>query len=298
MELYKSPVVFNPEEHTYTLGTKQLRGITGMIKSQLFPDEYKDVPAHILANAAERGSFVHSSIELVDDLGVEPETEEAKNYIALKEKHSLQVLCSEYLVSDEADFASMIDKVFRLSDTEVCIGDIKTTYALNEEYVRWQLSIYAHLFERQNPGITVKALYAIWLRGPIHKLIELERIPTEQVKELMRCELSNERFLTDIVPASHNLPRQVKDVENYLYEMETRMKKWEEERDKILSGILKLMDDNNVDKWIGEKVSFTRRKQTSRESLDGKALKEKYPDIARKFTKISTVKSSITIKTL
>ena len=43
IELVKSSVVFNEENHTYMLGEKQLQGITGMISRQLFPDKYKDV---------------------------------------------------------------------------------------------------------------------------------------------------------------------------------------------------------------------------------------------------------------
>ena len=42
IELVKSSVVFNEENHTYMLGEKQLQGITGMISRQLFPDKYKD----------------------------------------------------------------------------------------------------------------------------------------------------------------------------------------------------------------------------------------------------------------
>ena len=42
IELVKSGVVFNEENHTYFLGDKQLSGITGMIKRQLFPDKYKE----------------------------------------------------------------------------------------------------------------------------------------------------------------------------------------------------------------------------------------------------------------
>ena len=52
IKLVKSPVVFNEENHTYFLGEKQLRGITGMISRQLFPDKYKGVPDHVMRRAA------------------------------------------------------------------------------------------------------------------------------------------------------------------------------------------------------------------------------------------------------
>ena len=58
IELVKSSVVFNEENHTYMLGEKQLQGITGMISRQLFPDKYKDVPDFVLKRAAEKGSLI------------------------------------------------------------------------------------------------------------------------------------------------------------------------------------------------------------------------------------------------
>lgn len=44
IKLVESQVAFNQEEHTYSLNGIALKGITGMIKSQLFPDMYKDIP--------------------------------------------------------------------------------------------------------------------------------------------------------------------------------------------------------------------------------------------------------------
>lgn len=48
IELVKSSVVFSEENHTYFLGEKQLKGITGMISRQLFPNKYRDIPEYIL----------------------------------------------------------------------------------------------------------------------------------------------------------------------------------------------------------------------------------------------------------
>ena len=39
-------------------------------------------------------------------------------------------------------------------------------------------------FERQNPGAKVLHLYAIWLRGERHELVEVERIPDGVVVSL------------------------------------------------------------------------------------------------------------------
>ena len=161
MELVKSNVLFNQEQHTYTLDGILLQGVTGMIGRQLFPDKYSNIPKEILNAAARRGSLIHETIELVDDLGISNEMEEVKGYIDLKELYGLQYETSEYLVSDNKNFASCIDKVYRESDTEFSLGDIKTTYELDKDYIRWQLSIYAYLFEMQNPGCKVVRLFGI-----------------------------------------------------------------------------------------------------------------------------------------
>ena len=85
IELVKSSVVFNEENHTYMLGEKQLQGITGMISRQLFPDKYKDVPDFVLKRAAEKGSLIHAQCQFVDATGLPPESIEAENY--LKERN-------------------------------------------------------------------------------------------------------------------------------------------------------------------------------------------------------------------
>ena len=84
IELVKSSVVFNEENHTYFLGDKQLSGITGMIKRQLFPDKYKEVPQYVLERAAERGTRVHHECQFADITGFKPESQEAMNYIFIR----------------------------------------------------------------------------------------------------------------------------------------------------------------------------------------------------------------------
>lgn len=66
----------------------------------------------------------------------------------------------------------------------------------------WQLSIYAYLFELQNPLIKVDKLFGIWLRGNKSELVEIERKPDAEVKRLLECEIKGEQFLPNApVPA-------------------------------------------------------------------------------------------------
>ena len=178
MKLNQSWVVFDKDEHTYTLNGRILHGITGMLSRQLFADKYKDIPAFVLQRAAERGTMIHEDCEFADATGLEPQTTEGRNYLELRKDFT--VLCNEYTVSDNEFFASNIDCVWE-KDGEVVLADIKTTSHLDEEYVAWQLSIYAYLFELQNPHLKVARLFAVWLRDEIAKLVEVERKPTAEI---------------------------------------------------------------------------------------------------------------------
>ena len=100
IELVKSSVVFNEENHTYMLGEKQLQGITGMISRQLFPDKYKDVPDFVLKRAAEKGSLIHAQCQFADATGLPPESIEAENYIRMRVNAGYKAFANEYTVSD------------------------------------------------------------------------------------------------------------------------------------------------------------------------------------------------------
>ena len=299
MELVKSNVIFDQQAHTYTTPDGVcLQGITGMIERQLFPDKYSGVPDFVMKRAAERGSFVHEVCELVDDLGVAHESEEVRNYVMLKERYSLQYEASEYLVSDNEHFASCIDKVYRESDTEFSLGDIKTTYKLDKEYVRWQLSIYAFLFERQNPGCKAVRLFAIWLRGDKAELVEVDRIPDDTVISLMSAEVGGSKFANPYaLPASPNeLPQKYQEMEQAIVEIDRQERYWKEQKKTLMDGIMQEMVKAGAYSWESEAIRLTRKKEGIRKDFDKKSLEKDYPEIYAKYIIETPVSGSVTLK--
>lgn len=256
-KLKKSKVVFYPATHTYvTPDGRMLDGITGMISRQLFPSKYDGVDEETMRNAAERGSFIHSVCELVDSLNIEHESPEAMGYKELKDTYGLRHEESEYLVSDNVHFASCIDKVYRDGESTFTLADIKTTYKLDKEYVRWQLSIYAYLFERQNPGAKVLHLYAIWLRGERHELVEVERIPDDVVVSLMEHEVGGEQFTNPYAPSvtDTSLPEKYAAMEDAIAEIDRQYKYWSEKKKELADGVKFEMQNAGVSKWVGGKT--------------------------------------------
>jgi hypothetical protein len=298
MQLTKSRVIFDQEAHTYTLDGVQLRGITGMIESQLFPDKYSGIPDYVMKKAADRGHFVHEVCELVDDLGVSHESEEAKNYQNLKEIYGLNYEVSEYLVSDNEHFASCIDKVYRENETDFSLADIKTTYRLDKEYVRWQLSIYAYLFEMQNPGCRVVRLFAIWLRGNISELVEVERIPDAVVASLMAAEVGGIQFVNPyVVPSSkEDLPDKYREMEDSIIEITEQAKYWAERKKELTDGVMKEMVKAGVYSWKGESISFIRKKDSIRKTFDRESFEKDYPGVYERYLVDTPVSGSITLK--
>lgn len=299
MELVKSRVVFDQESHTYTLDGRELQGITGMLSRQLFPDKYSAVPEAVLQRAAERGSFVHESCELADSLGIMPQCTEARNYVFLKKSEGLVTVENEYLVSDNRHFASCIDVVFEGGADTCHLADIKTTYSLDKEYVSWQLSVYAVLFERQNPGIKAGRLYAIWLRGSHAELVEVERKPVEAVDELMLCEIEGRQYgaaASEAVAKPDELPARYADAEQMIIGIDSEIRRLQQTYDELKDGLRREMEKAGVKRWKSDRLQLILKEDTTRESFDTKAFREACPEIYGQFLKYTAVKGGLTIK--
>lgn len=286
--LNSSWVVFNEEEHTYTLNGKQLHGITGMLSRQLFADKYKDIPEYILQRAKERGTEVHKDCEFADATGLKPQTTEGKNYLELRK--DFKVLANEYTVSDNEYFASNIDCVWE-KDGEVILADIKTTSHLDEEYLSWQLSIYAYLFELQNPELKVSQLYGVWLKDDKKKLVTINRRPAEEIIKLLDCEKNGETYL---IPQEENMliARSAVDI---LIEAKQMAEYYTQRYDEIKAQLLKAMGEHSVKSWEFEKLKATRTPSTDKETFDTAKFKEDNPELYKQYLRTTQNKESIRI---
>lgn len=294
IELVKSGVVFNEENHTYMLGEKQLQGITSMISRQLFPDKYKDIPAFVLKKAAEKGSLIHNQCQFADTTGLPPESIEAENYIRMRVNAGYKALSNEYTVSDNEYFASNIDCVWE-KDDRISLGDIKTTLHLDEEYLSWQLSIYAYLFELQNPLIKVDKLFGIWVRGDKHELVEITRKSDEEVKKLMECEMKGEQYLSNLpVPAdeksliSQQLVNTIIGIEEELAGLSEIQKDYKEK-------LKTAMRENGVKSWDAGRLRVSYTPASTGNSFDAKKFQADHPELYAKYIKKSPKADSIRI---
>ncbi|PWM24156.1 MAG: hypothetical protein DBX48_08735 [Limosilactobacillus fermentum] len=301
MKLKESPVVFDQEKHTYRLRDIVLEGVTTLLRNQLFQSKYDGVPDFVMERAKEKGTLVHEQCELVDELGIEPVVLEAKNYKLLKEEHGLKTIANEYLISDEVAFASSIDVIFDAgseNDDEVYLADIKTTSKLDVDWLSWQLSIYAYMFEMQNPHLKVKKLYAIWLRNEVKELKEVQRIDSDTIQKLLECEMNGESFTSSDVPLPENgeiIPVEVFERAQIIISLDGKIKQLTEEKKRISEELYQYMEEIGESKCEHELFIVSRVMPTTKKSLDAKGLEKCEPAIYKQFLKETAVKGSIRV---
>ena len=292
-----SEVAFNEAEHTYTLGDKMLHGITPIIEKYICGGKYAGIPASVLAKAAEHGSKIHKEIELlVSGFSIfikEPETNAFEASMML---NGTKFIASEYLVTDNDYFASKIDIV----DDKYNLYDIKTTSVLDKEYVSWQLSIYAYLFELQN-GFSCGRLFAVWLKDEKCTLVEVERIENIYIEQLLYAAKNDQPFIkpTKELPLSPGEMAQLAELsrlEAAIIDIEKQKKEAVARRDELKAGVEAKMREFGVDKWETDNLRFTLVSETSKKMVDSDKLKA--DGIYEQYTKDVAVKGyvKITIK--
>ena len=305
--LPESPVVFEPEHHTYTLDGHLLSGVTAII-SWMFPKTYEGIPDSVLAKAADYGTLIHSKCELADSMGIasEPIVQE---YQRIVKAAGLQVAVSEYLVSDEQNVASSIDKVF----TDDSLGDIKTTSKVHEVNVQLQLSIYAYLYELQT-GRKANKLYLIWLPKPQYgqpMVKELVRIPADVCKYVIEVYAADGDPMSAVTAISHyvtlepekqriegEIPDGLLPVIDELLMVKKQLDFFTEREKELRTQLLAAMQGVGEDKWSNDLIQISRRAASERETVDSKALKAKMPEVYESFKKVTKVAESLTYKVL
>jgi len=288
VQLKDSGVLFDEEQHTYLLGDKYLSGITGMLQRQFFPNEFEGIPQYIVDQAARYGTSVHQSCEDFDHSWINDGTQEVQDYIQICKDYKLQHECSEYTVTDGKDWASRIDKVYRVSESDDTfdLADIKTYGQMTPEKLakaRWQLSCYAAMFELQNKKAKVRNLFIIHLRNKqkkdgswdhIAEIIFVNRIPSEICEDLLATDLRGEQFVNPF-----GIPDEYKAQEAEIRELIQTKAEVEERLSQIKAKILEDMTAKNVKLWATDTMRLTRKLPTTRTAFDLQKFKKDNPDL-------------------
>ena len=286
IELKDSGVIFNAEDHTYLLGDKYLSGITPVLQRQFFPTEFEGIPKHIVNQAAEYGTQVHKSCEDFDHSWINDGTVEVQDYIQICKDYNLSPTASEYTVTDFKDYASQIDKVYRVNEDTFDLADIKTYGQMTAdklEKVRWQLSTYQYLFLKVNPKCRVRNLFVIHLRNKMKKdgtfdhianVIFVDAIPADIIEDMLATDLRGEQFLNPF-----GIPDEYKAQETEIRELIQTKAEVEERLSLIKAKILEDMTTKNVKLWATDTMRLTRKLPSTRTAFNLALFKQDYPDL-------------------
>lgn len=249
----------------------------------------------------------------------------------IRHLNGFKALANELTVSDNVRFASQIDNVWLNEQTGgIWLVDTKTNnlsvyplcgyYVRNyfsnaedalKEYLSWQLSIYAVLFESENPGYKVEGLACNWLREDDAALWEIVRKPTELVMELLKAEpvftdngvlyfhpdpsifrVDNQSIIQQDEPKSI-VERKVVDYFTSLLKQEKELKKKIEEARSALSAA---MEQHNVKSYDFGSFCATLTTESVAETFDSSRFKKENPELYKEYLKKTKRKSGITVK--
>ena len=168
------------------------------------------------------------------------------------------------------------------------------------EKARWQLSIYAYLFELQNKKAKVGRLFILHIRNKpkkdgtfdhISDLIPISRIPSEICKELLDCDIRGEKF-----ESPYNIPEEIKNQESEIRGLIQTKNEVEERLSNLKSKILLEMEIMDVKSWFTDTMRLTRKLPGIRTSFDLQAFKRDHPEIDfDSYMKTSKVAGSLVI---
>lgn len=335
-DLKQSAVVFDEATHTYRRGDKELSGITGLIHSVLLLGVYPDASDYVkkvqIPKAGYYGTCVHKAIQSWDNLGIEvtqyPEKEHPTagllpaqdvslelEYYKKAKPRNCKTIASEFTV-DYGDFASQIDCIWADTEDGVYLVDHKTNnldyYPGGaeglKEYLSWQLSCYAVMFEAQT-GLKVKGLLGNWLRKGDGELWRIPRKSDEEVLKLLSTEIVKndwggfsyynpemqvlEAFPFEVpaVATSSSLavPADVITAISTLLKAEKAAKAMKER-------LRELMEQAGVSKWECSEFTATIGKPSETQTFDSKAFQADYPELYQQYLKTTTRKGSFTQK--
>lgn len=336
-DLTQSEVVFNEETHRYLRGDAELSGITGLIHAVLLLGVYPDASDYVkkvqIPKAGYYGTCVHKAIQAWDELGIEltqfPEKEHPTAgilpaqdvsaelaYYRKAKPRACKTIASEFTVS-YGNFASQIDCIWCDKEGGIYLVDHKTNnldyYPGGaeglKEYLSWQLSCYAFMFEWQTSW-KVKGLIGNWMRKGAGELWRIERKPDELVQKLLSTEIIKQEWggFTYYNPEMQVFAAKVEEVKPVATTTDalavpvdvvsaiTTLLRAEKAAKAMKEKLRELMESAGVSKWECPEFTATIGKPSETTTFDSKAFQADHPDLYEQYLKTTTRKGSFTQK--
>lgn len=293
-------VKYDPVDHTYTNAEGlELSGITGIIKQFICPNAYADVPAEVLECARIRGTKLHTLLELyangAEELVIEEDKEVIDNFNAMAlALEDYTCLASEYVVSNNELIASPIDLLALDYDGNLVIIDLKTTSALNIDFVTWQLNFYRYFLELQT-GLKTDNMQALHVTRGKAKFVKVQKIANEHLDYMLFCAYNFTEFKNPLQVEEDKITK-LETIYREKKALEEQIKALEEQEEQIKAEVIAEMKANAVKTHESPTIRVTYKSAGTSTRFDAKSLEAENEEIYKKYLKTSTTKESLTIK--
>lgn len=169
-------LMFFDEGHKYTLDGEELPSVSELCRF-LSREIYNDISQWRLDSAAQRGTSVHKTTEVLDKYGTADVQEDIlpyiQAYLKFRKEHEVEWKRIEYALHHPTErYAGTIDR-YGVLDGEETVLDIKTTYTIHKPLCAASLNLYRMALEAN--GCKVSKLYILHLKkDATYKLMEFE----------------------------------------------------------------------------------------------------------------------------
>ena len=180
-------IEFIEDTHTYLVNGVITPSVSTILGSTIFSNKYYGVKKETLDAAASFGTNVHKAIELDNPFGLDSEEMKAYDtYLELTFEEGIKPVSQEMIVHYGEQYAGTLDMIANWNGV-LSLGDIKTTYQLDTEYLSWQLSLYEKAYCDLFKKPKFEKLFCIWLpKKRKGKVVEIKRKTGEEINELLK----------------------------------------------------------------------------------------------------------------
>lgn len=288
-------VRFNAKKHSYTLlddsGKKisELTSVTTLLAKHGLAPNYTGVSEDVLHAKAERGTVVHNELERYIKKKKSGFTCELELFIVECQARNIVPTKSEFIVHNN-EIAGKVD-ISGAIDNLSFIGEIKTTAALNREYVAWQLSLYAYLSGSEWDKL-------ICFHFPDEhtlKIIELEPIDKKEIERLLECERNFILYHRKTIELDYTISEKILAIQSELKCLTAQRQNLEKQERLLKEYLVAKMEETGVKSIDNELFKINYVDSFTQTRVDSAKLKREQPKLYEQYSKTTVVGPGVRI---
>lgn len=301
---------FNETEHCYSVNGEIANiSVTELLRKHKLSPDFSGVSKEVLMANASEGTKVHRDIEDFINDGFEPTTKQAQNFKEWVLANVQGAVAEQRIgyVNNGFSICGTADIIGFLKDGKSFIGDHKNVSTLSKESVTWQVNLLDYMF-RHNADKEINGKPFVWNGADYFycfkydketgdmKVIELDRIPDNEIERLIDCERKGDIFQRAELSIAEELQLQVEQAEEFLALKEKEYKQAKENAQKLRESLISLFEKQKITKWETDKVRVTYIPEIEKMQVDSTKLKRDFPVAYTNCLKIVHQKAQIRIK--